>query len=90
MPRLREVSNDLAHMKLLTTTLAAIAVSLVLTIAAAPPPAVDPPTPGLDAKVQAVLNDIRKADTGQLAISAFLRRWPSFHVQNLVARMSIR
>ena len=70
MLRLRDVSNDLAHMKLLTTTLAAIAVSLVLTIAAAPPTAVDPPTPGLDAKVQAVLNDIRKADTGQLAISA--------------------
>jgi predicted O-methyltransferase YrrM len=57
-------------MKLLTAALATITLILFVALAAAPPPAADPPTPGLDPKVQAVLNDIRKADTGQLAISA--------------------
>jgi predicted O-methyltransferase YrrM len=57
-------------MKPLTLILASLVVSSVLTMTAARGPAVDPPTPGLTPKVQAVLDDIRKADSGQLAISA--------------------
>ena len=57
-------------MKLLTITLASLVAAPILTITAAGRAAVDPPTPGLNPKVQAVLDDIRKADTGQLAISA--------------------
>ena len=57
-------------MKPLTLILASLVVPSVLTMTAARGPAVDPPTPGLTPKVQAVLDDIRKADSGQLAISA--------------------
>jgi predicted O-methyltransferase YrrM len=57
-------------MKPLTLILASLVVSSVLTMTAARGPAVDSPTPGLTPKVQAVLDDIRKADSGQLAISA--------------------
>jgi predicted O-methyltransferase YrrM len=57
-------------MKPLTLILASLVVSSVLTMTAARGPAVDPPTRGLTPKVQAVLDDIRKADSGQLAISA--------------------
>jgi caffeoyl-CoA O-methyltransferase len=66
----RDFSGDFIHMKLLTLILASLVVSSVLTMTAARGPAVDPPTPGLTPKVQAVLDDIRKADSGQLAISA--------------------
>jgi predicted O-methyltransferase YrrM len=57
-------------MKLLTLTLATLVLATALTLTGARLPALDPPTPGLSPKVQAVLDDIRKADTGQLAISA--------------------
>jgi caffeoyl-CoA O-methyltransferase len=57
-------------MRPLTLVLPSLVVSSVLTMTAARGPAVDPPTPGLNPKVQAVLDDIRKADSGQLAISA--------------------
>jgi caffeoyl-CoA O-methyltransferase len=57
-------------MKLLTITLVSLVAAPVLTITAARGRAVDPPTPGLNPKIQAVLDDIRKADSGQLAISA--------------------
>jgi caffeoyl-CoA O-methyltransferase len=57
-------------MRPLTLILALLVVSSVLTMTAARGPAADPPTPGLNPKVQAVLDDIRKADSGQLAISA--------------------
>jgi predicted O-methyltransferase YrrM len=57
-------------MKPLTLILASLVVSSGLTMTATRSPAVDPPTPGLNPKVQAVLDDIRKADSGQLAISA--------------------
>jgi len=66
----RDFSGDFIHMKPLTLILASLVVSSVLTMTAARGPAVDPPTPGLTPKVQAVLDDIRKADSGQLAISA--------------------
>jgi caffeoyl-CoA O-methyltransferase len=66
----RDFSSDFIHMKPLTLILASLVVSSVLTMTAARGPAVDPPTPGLTPKVQAVLDDIRKADSGQLAISA--------------------
>jgi caffeoyl-CoA O-methyltransferase len=66
----RDFSGDFIHMKLLTLILASLVVPSVLTMTAARGPAVDPPTPGLTPKVQAVLDDIRKADSGQLAISA--------------------
>jgi len=55
-------------MKLLTLILTSLAVASVITTARVR--TADPPTPGLNPKVQAVLDDIRKADTGQLAISA--------------------
>ena len=67
---MRDFSGDFIHMKPLTLILASLVVSSVLTMTAARGPAVDPPTPGLTPKVQAVLDDIRKADSGQLAISA--------------------
>jgi predicted O-methyltransferase YrrM len=57
-------------MKPLTLILASLVVSSGLTMTATRSPAVDPPTPNLNPKVQAVLDDIRKADSGQLAISA--------------------
>jgi caffeoyl-CoA O-methyltransferase len=57
-------------MRPLTLVMPSLVVSSVLTMPAARSPAVDPPTPGLNPKVQAVLDDIRKADSGQLAISA--------------------
>jgi predicted O-methyltransferase YrrM len=57
-------------MKLFTITFASLVLATVLTITAARRAAPDPPTPGLSPKVQAVLDEIRKADTGQLAISA--------------------
>jgi caffeoyl-CoA O-methyltransferase len=66
----RDFSGDFIHMKPLTLILALLVVSSGLTMTAARGPAVDPPTPGLNPKVQAVLDDIRKADSGQLAISA--------------------
>jgi predicted O-methyltransferase YrrM len=67
---MRDFSGDFIHMKPLTLILALLVVSSVLTMTAARGPAVDPPTPGLNPKVQAVLDDIRKADSGRLAISA--------------------
>ena len=67
---MRDFSGDFIHMKPLTLILALLVVSSVLTMTAARGPAVDPPTPGLTPKVQAVLDDIRKADSSQLAISA--------------------
>ena len=57
-------------MKLFTITFASLVFATALTITAARRAAPDPPTPGLSPKVQAVLDEIRKADTGQLAISA--------------------
>jgi caffeoyl-CoA O-methyltransferase len=57
-------------MKLFTFAFASLVLASGLGITAMPPPAPDPPTPGLSPKVQAVLDDIRKADTGQLAVSA--------------------
>jgi caffeoyl-CoA O-methyltransferase len=66
----RDFSGDFIHMRPLTLILALLVVSSVLTMTAARGPAADPPTPGLNPKVQAVLDDIRKADSGQLAISA--------------------
>jgi predicted O-methyltransferase YrrM len=45
-------------------------VILLASVASAPVRAIaDPPTPGLTPAIQAVLDDIRKADTGQLAVS---------------------
>ena len=57
-------------MKLFTLTLASLVLASALTMTAARPAAPDPPTPGLNPKVQSVLDDIRKADKGQLAVSA--------------------
>ena len=57
-------------MKLFTFAFASLVLASALGITAMPPPAPDPPTPGLSPKVQAVLDDIRKADAGQLAVSA--------------------
>ena len=57
-------------MKLFTLTLASLVLASALTMTATRPAAPDPPTPGLNPKVQSVLDDIRKADTGQLAVSA--------------------
>jgi predicted O-methyltransferase YrrM len=57
-------------MKLLTLTIASLVLASALTMTAARPPAPDPPTPGLNPKVQSVLDDIRKADSDQLAVSA--------------------
>jgi predicted O-methyltransferase YrrM len=53
-------------------TLCRLVFPVILLAVAATTPAralADPPTPGLSPVVQAVLDDIRKADTGQLAIS---------------------
>ena len=57
-------------MNLFTLTLASLVLASALTMTAPRPAAPDPPTPGLNPKVQSVLDDIRKADTGQLAVSA--------------------
>ena len=57
-------------MKLFTLTFASLVLASALTMTATRPAAPDPPTPGLNPKVQSVLDDIRKADTGQLAVSA--------------------
>ena len=67
---MRDFSGDFIHMRPLTLILASLVVSSVLTMTTSRGPAADPPTPGLNPKVQAVLDDIRKADSGQLAISA--------------------
>jgi predicted O-methyltransferase YrrM len=47
-----------------------LAVLTFLSLAPIPGPPAEPPSPGLPPKVQAVLDDIRKADAGMLAISA--------------------
>ena len=62
MPSLPKPSMTVSRLVLPVLLLACVASAPVRVIA-------DPPTPGLSPAIQAVLDDIRKADTGQLAVS---------------------